>query len=57
MKSNEAQSFSRQLDMAMSDGKIKEQHLKEKLTTKVSLKFVFSALLMNINLYSGILFF
>jgi len=34
IKTNEASSFSRQLDMAMSDGKLKEQQLKEKIVTK-----------------------
>jgi len=34
IKTNEASSFSRQLDMAMSDGKLKEQQLKEKVAAK-----------------------
>ena len=35
LKTNEASSFSRQLDMAISDNKIKEQQLKDKLVSKV----------------------
>ena len=35
LKTNEASSFSRQLDLALSDASLKEQQIKEKYATKV----------------------
>jgi len=48
MKANEASSYSRQLEMAITDARNKEQQLKEKAILKVNQESVFAVIaLMN----------